>query len=181
MKIKIFMRSNNFSLFFLIMTIFSIIACGNKSKSSANQPFGDCKYGPPKAIFSDEIPKVSSHEFQLNPQTAVENVIFSDKLSLELIQSGCEKPIQEFRFTLPFDSKGLTDENWIDLSIDMFSFMGGLSESLQPFLFWFGALKDLKGQLKLGLPHELEQGRFVKLDKIASGQQGILIIILYQE
>jgi len=36
-------------------------------------------------------------------------------------------------------------------------------------------------QLKLGLPHELEQGFFVKLDKVAGGDSGLLLVTLYQE
>lgn len=175
------MRLNIFFRFLFLFTFFGFFSCGNETKTVSDKPFGDCRFGAPKAIFSDEITKIVSHEFQLNRQTAIERVNFEDKIELELIQSGCEKPKQEFQFTLPFNSKGLTDENWIDLGIDMLAYMGNLSPSLQPFLFWEKALKEKKGQIKLGLPLELEQKHFIKLDKVPSDGTGIIIITIFQE
>ena len=167
---------NFFALFFLVFS-----ACGDGKTAKSDEPFGNCQYGAPKAIFNQNIPKVNTHTFQLNKQSAVENVQFEGGVSLELIQSGCEKPKQEFQFTIPSNTKGFTDQDWITMGIDMFSFMGGLSPDLQPFLLWQGALKDRINQLKLSLPHELEPRFFVKMDKVASEDSGVLIVTLYQE
>lgn len=167
---------------FLFYTLFAsllMVACGSEKKSNA--PFGNCQYGPPKAVFKAGIPKVSNHEFQLNKNAAIEKVKFDNGIALELIQSGCEKPKQEFQFTIPAPTNEFKDGDWLNMGIDMFAYMGNLAPELQPFLMWQGALKDRIDQLKLGLPHELEKGFFVKLDKVAGGDSGLLLVTLYQE
>jgi len=166
-------------LFFTLIFCGLMLACGSEKKSTA--PFGNCQYGPPKAVFKAEIPKISKHEFQLNKNAAIETVKFDNGIALELIQSGCEKPKQEFQFTIPAPTNNFKDGDWINMGIDMFSYMGNLAPELQPFLMWQGALKDRIDQLKLGLPHELEQGFFVKIDKVAGGDSGLLLVTLYQE
>ena len=167
--------------FVLLFSIFGIIACNNTPKTTSDKPFSDCQYGPPKAIFSKEMLSIQNHQFELKAQSAIEKVDFEEGIQLELVQSGCEKPRQEFQFMVPRNTKSYTDADWINLSLDMFSFMGNLSESLKPFLFWQGALKEKRSQLKLGLPQELEQGFFVKLDKVAGEDSGIIFITLYRE
>jgi len=166
--------------FFLLFLLF-VTACGSSTKSSANEPFGNCQFGAPKAIFTAEIPKVEKHAFQLNTQSAVEKVQFDGGIALELIQSGCEKPKQEFQFTIPTSTSNFKDTDWLTMGLDLFAFMGNLAPELQPFLLWQGALKDKIGQLKIGLPHQLEPGFFVKMDKVAGADSGLLIMTLYQE
>lgn len=166
-------------LCFLAFTSCLFLACGSEKKST--EPFGDCQYGAPKPVFKAETPKILQHGFQLNKSTAVENVKFDNGIALELIQSGCEKPKQEFQFTIPAATNNFKDDDWLNMGIDMFSYMGNLAPELQPFLMWQGALKDRISQLKLGLPHELEQGFFVKLDKVAGAESGLLLVTLYQE
>ncbi len=156
-------------------------ACSGSPNSDANTPFANCQFGAPEAIFSKDIPRVKTHQFQLHTQFAEEKIVFEGDILLELIQSGCEKPRQEFQFRLPVNTKPYTDVDWINLSLDMFAFMGNLSPALNPFLVWLGALKEKKERIKLGLPIELEQGFFVKIDKVASENEGILTILLYQE
>lgn len=166
-------------LLFVLLGCSLLVACGGEKKSNA--PFGNCQYGPPKAVFKAEIPKISKHEFQLNQNAAVEKVKFDNGITLELIQSGCEKPKQEFQFTIPAPTNAFKDEDWINMGIDMFSYMGNLAPELQPFLMWQGALKDRMDQLKLGLPHELEKGFFVEIEKVAGGDSGLLLVTLFQE
>jgi len=164
---------------FAISVCLILLACGGEKKS--NEPFGDCQYGAPKPVFKAETPKLSKHGFQLNKNAAVEKVKFDNGIALELIQSGCEKPKQEFQFTIPAPTNNFKDGDWISMGIDMFAYMGNLAPELQPFLMWQGALKDRIDQLKLGLPHELEQGFFVKIDKVAGSDSGLLLVDLYQE
>ena len=173
------MKNTLKSLYLIAIMGSFCLACGSEKKST--KPFGDCQYGAPKPVFKAEIPKITKHGFQLNKNAAVENVKFDNGVALELIQSGCEKPKQEFQFTIPAPTNKFRDGEWIKMSIDMFSYMGNLAPELQPFLMWQGALKDRIDQLKLGLPHELEQGFFVKLDKVAGGESGLLLVTLYQE
>ncbi len=170
------LKNLSFLLFFSLM-----MACGDTTKPISNKPFGNCQFGAPKAIFNPQIPKVEAHTFQLNTQSAVEKVQFDGGIALELIQSGCEKPKQEFQFTIPTSTSSFKDGDWLMMGLDLFAFMGNLAPELQPFLLWQGALKDKIGQLKIGLPHQLEPGFFVKMDKVAAADSGLLIMTLYQE
>jgi len=168
----------NLSFLFFFVFLFS---CGDTATSTSNEPFGNCQFGAPKAIFKSTIPKIKVHAFQLNATSAVEKVQFDGGIALELIQSGCEKPKQEFQFTIPTSTTAFKDEDWLMMGIDLFAFMGNLAPELQPFLLWQGALKDKIGQLKIGLPHQLEPGFFVKMDKVAAADSGLLVMTLYQE
>lgn len=169
-----------FTCFLTLIALF-FTSCDDTSQAKSDEPFGNCQYGAPKAVFKQSIPKINTHTFKLNKESAVENVAFEGGVNLELVQSGCEKPKQEFQFTIPADTKSFADADWITMGIDLFAFMGNLAPELQPFLMWQGALKDRIGQLKLGLPHELEKGFFVKMDKVAGSDSGLLIVSLYQE
>ncbi|MEM1120415.1 MAG: hypothetical protein AAGJ18_08180 [Bacteroidota bacterium] len=165
----------------ILLSFLLLVSCEGDTESASNKPFGNCRYGAPKAIFKPTFPKVTKHNFQLNKAAAVENIAFENGLTLELVQSGCEKPRQEFQFDLAVDTDGFTDTDWINLGVELFGFMGNLAPELQPFLLWQGALKDKISQLKLGLPHELEQGFMVKIDKVAGGDASLLIMALYQK
>lgn len=164
----------------ILVSCLLLINCSD-TKTKSNQPFGDCQYGAPKAVFNKNISKITTHDFQLNKNSAVENIQFEGGMALELIQSGCEKPKQEFQFTIPNNTKSFSDEDWIQMGIDMFGFMGNLSTELQPFLMWQGALTERKARLKIGLPQELEAGFYVKMDKVSDATSGLLIVTLYQE
>jgi len=183
---RLFFQKNHFTRMakfacFLLFIAFSLTNCGDTSQAKSDEPFGNCQYGAPKAVFKPTIPKVNTHTFKLSKESAVENVAFEGGVNLELIQSGCEKPKQEFQFTIPADTKSFSDGDWIAMGIDLFAFMGNLAPELQPFLLWQGALKDKMDQLKLGLPHALEPGFMVKMDKVAGSESGLLIVSLYQE
>jgi len=167
---------------FFILFLSLLAACGTSSTTSTvTNAFADCQYGPPKAIFSDKIPLVSAHSFELGAKTAVETVVFDRDIRLELTQSGCEKPKQVFQFTIPGDSTGYSPEEWVEMALNQFKFLGSLHEPLQALHFWGNALSEQKETIKLGQPVPLEQGRFVKIDKVADSQKGILMIELYQE
>lgn len=146
----------------------------------AQNAFSDCKYGSPKAIFAANTPLVTAHQFELGSHAAVETVSFNADIQLELTQSGCEKPKQEFKFTIPGDSKVYSTDDWIDMALNQLDFLGNLHKPLEPLLFWSGALKQKRAEIKLGQPVPLEQGHYVKIDKVSGDKNGILIIEMSQ-
>ena len=168
-------------LYILSLFLFCL-ACGSSTEptASSNDSFADCRYGSPKPIFTTDMPLISSHDFQLGKQSAVETVFFDADLKLELIQSGCEKPKQEFKFTFPGDSKDFTTTDWIDLALQQLDFLGNLHKPLEPLLFWSGALKTKREEIKLGKPVALEQGHYMKIDRVAGDKEGILLIEMSQ-
>ena len=167
---------------FFVLFLSLLAACGTSSTTNtATNAFADCKYGPPKAIFSDKIPLVSAHSFEVGAKATVETVVFDRDIQLELTQSGCEKPKQVFQFTIPGDSTGYSPEDWVEMALNQFKFLGSLHEPLQALYVWGNDLSKQKETIKLGQPVPLEQGRFVKIDKVADSQKGILMIELYKE
>lgn len=169
-------------LYFLLLLFF--IACGDdpsqERSATSNNDFVNCKYGSPKPIFNSTIPLVSSHNFELGSSAAVETVFFDADIKLELTQSGCEKPKQEFKFTIPGNSKEYSSDDWIDMALQQLDFLGNLHKPLEPLLFWSGALKQQKEEIKLGQPVTLEQGHYVKIDKLAGEKNGVLFIEMSQ-
>lgn len=165
-----------------LLIVLLFLSCGGSSEESPNNaPFADCKFGPPKAIFSEDIENIARHQFQLDQTAAVEKVLFNNGILLELRQSGCEKPIQDFHFEIPGNFQKFPDENWINLAENQFIFMGNLSESLKPFHFWANAIRDKKISIKLGEPIELEQKNFIKIDKVAGADNSVLMIKIFQQ
>ncbi len=166
----------------LFTCFFALLNCADSPPTTAEEAgaFANCKYGSPKPIFSSTTPLISSHEFNLGSHTAIETVFFDADIQLELTQSGCEKPKQEFKFTIPGDSKGYSAAEWIDMALNQLDFLGNLHQPLEPLLFWSGALKLKKEEIKLGQPVPLEQGHYVKIDKVSSNKNGILIIEMSQ-
>jgi len=165
---------------FCLLLLVQCTDTADKASDNSSNTFSDCKYGSPKAIFSSTTPLVSSHRFELGSHAAVETVSFDADVQLELTQSGCEKPKQEFKFTIPGDSKDLSSADWIEMALNQLDFLGNLHKPLEPLLFWSGALKLKKEEIKLGQPVTLEQGHYVKIDKVSGTENGILIIEMSQ-
>lgn len=95
----------NKSLFyFLIISVLSlsIIAC-----NSGEQGDVPCKYGKPSPILAEDVVGVSQYEFTATDSSGRETALITDTLlatsamRFTLVQSGCEKMKQEFRFELP--------------------------------------------------------------------------------
>jgi hypothetical protein len=175
------MRKNLGINFMLLLILMLHFACNDGAKSKSDAPFSDCKMGAPKAIFSKNMNKVVDHQFELTKDAAIEKITLEGGTVLELIQSGCDKPKQEFLFSIPTSTQSFVDADWIAMSIDMFGLMGSLSESLTPFLLWRGAIQRKEKDIKLGMPLELDPGFFMKIDKVAGSEEGKLIVTLYQE
>lgn len=169
---------SNLPVLFVLSIACLIISCNN---SSSSKEVEDCPYGSPVGIFSKELPDVVAQEFKLNGLEGVEYVQFSNGIKLELIQSGCEKIQQEFRFTLQEPVQSSDPEIWAEFAIQIFNYMGRLDVSLSQFSFWSQAFEELRSDLSPGNAVQLEAGRWVKLDGINSSDHSILIVILSQQ
>lgn len=155
--------------FFLLLSFsLLIISCGSETAK--------CKYGEPVAIFSDETPDVIKRSFTGNGQTAIEEASFKNGMSVEIQQSGCDDILQVFQFRVERPSEG--EPNWFLVAGEQFNYIGNLSEKLEPLLMWGTVINQNAGGFKYGLPLEVDQGFFIKIDKIESGKNAILTVEL---
>lgn len=154
-------------------------ACNGTEKSS--EPFADCKYGTPIAIFKPGLPGLVSHQFDLNETESIEQLEFKDSLELTLVQSGCDERKQEFQFKLMGNYQDQPNEFWVEQTLDLLQKLGRLSPDYQVFNAWAEALSLQQDKIRLAQPSEVQPGFFVRIDKILSQEHAILLLILSEK
>ncbi len=145
--------------------------CSNDSKPT-------CKFGHPEPIFSKDFKKVSGHKFELKGQEAYENVLFQNGLKLEIIQSGCEQINQAFHFLLPGDFSKESPDFWKEVAIQNFGYLSTVSDKHMSLHHLSNSIRDSYHDIKLGQTIKLQEGYFLKIDKVLSPETGILILEL---
>ncbi len=135
-----------------------------------------CKYGAPTPVFSKEIKSVTGHSFEAKGQESTEVATFENGMQLQLKQSGCNDIKQEFQFTIERPSEG--QPNWFLLVSEQFIYLSSLSEQTVSMGMWASVISSNASLFKFGLPIEVEKGFFVKIDKIDSGNNAILLVEL---
>ena len=158
----------------LFLTFF--MACNGSSSS------GKCKYGAPKAIFSDSIPHVKKHFFQLKEGTGVEMIAFDNKLLLEIEQSGCQDIHQQFSFIMFGKFPTNTDDIlWKELAIRHFRDLSKLDPQLRDFSGWADAIESVKTTLKLSEPIDIQGNIQIRIDKILSSDKATLVVQFFKK
>ena len=171
---------NTPSVIFIFLAIFMAFSCAEPNRKT-------CKLGVPKAIFSDSMPTVKKHYFELKKEktgeiTGVEMVAFDNKLLLEIEQSGCTDILQQFSFIMfgkfPADTN---DEIWKVLAIRHFRDLAKISPQLTGFNGWADAIESVQKDLKLGEPIKVGEGFMVRIDKILSDDKATLVVRFSQK
>jgi len=164
----------------ILLVVTTIFACKNdkpSSKKADDYTEEPCKYGAPTPIFSKDLEKVIDQEFSVNGQKGNETVKFENGLELELLQSGCDELLQSYQFIL---SKDLSGDNkfWIEKAAEQFRYLATLSENHLSFNLWAGAIQNASEAISLGETFEPDANTFIKIDKIPSGENTILVVTL---
>ncbi len=155
------------SAFFMLF-----IACKSDTSSSAK-----CKYGKPRAIFADTMPTIAKHLFQIKDGVGIEMVVFSNKLLLEIEQSGCNDIHQRFSFIMFGKFKDTNDDMvWKQLAVKHFRDLANISPTLFAFNGWADAIESVQDKLKLSEPVDLEGKTQVRIDKILSADKATLVV-----
>lgn len=147
-------------------------ACNN------SDPFADCQYGRPQAVFSATLPQIKQHTFTLADQQGIEQIQFTDGNKLELIQKGCNDIVQEFIFELPGQFKSEADDTafWIKKALERFRYLSQLDEQYADLEMWVQAIGAVAPQLKLGDKTEVQSGFFVEINRVVSTTYAILTV-----
>jgi hypothetical protein len=176
---KIFSK-NTPSVFAFFLALFIASSCADPDPRT-------CKIGAPKAIFSDSMPTVKKHYFEVKKETSGENVgvemvAFDNKLLLEIEQSGCTDILQQFSFIMfgkfPADTN---DELWKVLSIRHFRDLAKISPQLTAFNGWADAIESVQKDMKLGEITKVGEGFNVRIDKILSDDKATLVVRFSQK
>ena len=168
------MRLGIFWLSFIL-----IIAISCKEKKSEN--FENCKSGVPKPIFKVNSKEIVKEDFVIQKDHTIETVELIDHSMIELIQSGCEKPVQEFRFAIPQDLKNASDNAWKILAVNQFDKLSLLHPSLKSFSEWATVIKDNIDKFKLSEPLEVSPNIIITIDKLISDHNNLLIVKFAQK
>lgn len=166
------MKTNLVCLFLIILAY----GC-----DSSKEKTKDCPLGKPTAIFSDSLPQVTTHQFEVEDQASLESVTFNNGIELVLSQSGCEEISQEFQFTIKDIPNKTQTVSWVTAGVEQFKYLASIGEQFAPFFMWATSIEDNKENFSLNTPVELGPGFFVTFNKVPGSDNNILIVKLHTE
>lgn len=124
------------------------------------------------------MPGVSGHRFVAEPYSATEELRLGDSLAITLIQSGCETPVQEFRFELNYVPEKDDAVFWVGKCIGMLYDLSELSPDVAPLAAWAQAMEAVPPNFILGEPFAIQQDIYVSVDRIPAASGVILLLTL---
>jgi hypothetical protein len=158
-----------FAHFLLLLAIFGLLACGSKKQTCASSP---------QAMFTPDMRGVEQQQFKLiDPVNSEEEIVLKNGHRLNILQSGCEKLRQEFRFSIPGRMKTDSALVWAELAIRELSNLALMDQRLLPMGQWAMAINSKKGEIRLAETLSLGQGFYVKIDRIPSAEDVILLVV----
>ena len=180
----IYNNPKSISTLILLLVGILIVGCGDEAPTKASKKtksdFSDCKYGKPEAIFSAAIPQITAHSFNIHQREGIELVKFDNGITMELIQSGCDNIVQAFKFRIPGDHRKKSNLEWVNEAVKQLRYLGGLDQKFASLSFWGNEIEQINTILKLGSTHDIQQGFKVKIDKVLSINESILLLELSQ-
>jgi hypothetical protein len=148
--------------------------------SAACQRKPSCKYKP-APVFEKGLPHILSYQYQQDGSRSLETLELDRGILLELTQDVCTDTRQEFRFTVPGNFASMPDSLWFKEASRQFVFLSSFSEKQSALQAWGDVIEQLRGDMKLGEDREVEPGVFVRVDKVVSPEQGVLMVVLSQK
>ena len=165
------MKKNIFFPFIIVL----FAACNGKNLKQYDNNLLQCPKKP-TAIFAPTMRTVTKHEFLLTKTESTERVKFDDGGALEIVQSGCEKVQQEFRFILPPDPPYSTGEEWAQVVAGQFQKLSGIEPKLMGFMQWAEQINAQKERFKIGEPLQIGGKQVVKISVMPSKDLTLLTV-----
>ncbi len=174
---KILIQMKNLSFAFTLIIII-LLSCQSEKQNSSKTD--ECAMGKPVPMFSDTMQLVERHQFSLKGQIGSEFAVLKKGLMVEIIQSGCDKVSQEFRFTRPGDFRKMDDAFWIKGAYSTFGFLSDASPALGGMRNWAELIARAEDAVKIGQPFNPDPGVEIVIDKIANDKEAIIIVKMEQ-
>ena len=156
-----------------------MFAC--QPEQGAEHDFSKCRYEAPEAIFSNSMPEISNHNFEIRNGIGVEKVTIKNRLQLTLIQEGCDYITQEFEFKWLGNHMNEPDYFWIQQSVDKFYQLGHLGAAYLTYRALAKAIESTSGQIQLNSPIELQPGVYLSIEPNPTPDEAILLITLSEQ
>lgn len=166
------MQSISNLLFFFVILAFLFTNC-NETESKK-----ECTFGEPVPIFKSTNEAVRKTTFQKNGRQGIEEVLFKNGISLELIQDGCDEVKQDFSFKLPPSNAAQPDTFWVEKGSQLLRYLSKTDLTLTQFGQWAGMIDQNKALFKLGEAQEVQPNYFITVDKINSPNETIVKVTL---
>ncbi|MFM9949286.1 MAG: hypothetical protein ACKV1O_15215 [Saprospiraceae bacterium] len=166
------MKFNTCAIGFFVFLL-ALSACRQSASADA---FSGCAYTEPAPIFSENIPGIEQHSFQLEAQESTEQIKFDDGLNLSIRQSGCNHRKQEFEFQIP---GAYTEKNagfWVRQTVEQLEGLSELGPEFVVFEHWSAAIARAAKQIRLSESTEIEEGFYVSVDRVLSSDHATLML-----
>jgi hypothetical protein len=158
--------------FFLVFSLMVFNACQNGQGAE-----NDCKTKP-QAMLRADMKGIAEHKFETKGSDSEEFVRFANGKTLTILQSGCEKIRQEFRFELKGAPNTDDPAFWTDQAILNLAALAVLDPQLMPLGNWVMMIREKKAVIRLAETVPLQGGFYTKIDRISSNDGVYLIIVL---
>jgi hypothetical protein len=158
--------------FFLVFSLMVFNACQNGQGAE-----NDCKTKP-QAMLRADLKGIAEHKFETKGSDSEEFVRFANGKTLTILQSGCEKIRQEFRFELKGAPNTDDPAFWTDQAILNLAALAVLDPQLMPLGNWVMMIREKKAAIRLAETVPLQGGFYTKIDRISSNDGVYLIIVL---
>lgn len=155
-----------------LLLLLALSACQNAGNKET-----DCQTKP-QAMLREGMRGVAEHQFEVKGIESEEFVKFANGKTLTILQSGCEKIRQEFRFELKEKPSQDDAAFWTDQAILNLAALAVLDPQLMPLSNWVMMIRAQKDDIRLAETKALEGGFYTKIDRITSNDRVYLIITL---
>jgi hypothetical protein len=156
---------------FIALIVLPFLACNQERK---------CAYKP-TAIFQAGLPHVVQYNFEVEGEQSLESLLLDTNVLLEIYQQVCDKTLQEYKFTVQGDYSQMADSMWLKEASRQLVFLSTLSSKHLALKDWADIIELRRTDMKLGEKREVQQGIFVKVDRILSPEQSALLVTFSQE
>ena len=139
-----------------------------------------CKYKP-APVFEAGLPHVVQYNFEIQGQQSLESLLLDTNVLLEISQDVCTETRQEYRFRVQGDYSQYPDSLWLKEATRQLVFLSSFSPKQAPLKAWADVIEMRRAEMKLGEDREVEQGVFVRVDRVISPEQSTLLLVFSQK
>ncbi|MCC7505395.1 MAG: hypothetical protein IT259_08845 [Saprospiraceae bacterium] len=155
-----------------LLIVWLAAACGGKKI---------CPYKP-SPIFEEGLPHIEDYSYEAQGEQSREAFMTDRGIFVEIYQEVCEKTRQEYRFTAPGEGfLQMPDSIWLKEASRELVFLSSFSEKQAPLKQWADLIETSRPDIRMGQETELNPGIFVKVNKVAAADKGMLIVELFQK
>ena len=164
---QIFMSKN---IFFFASALLLLAACNDEKK---------CKFKP-EPIFENGLPHIQAYNYEREGNQSLESLLTDRGVLIEVLQDICTETRQEYRFTVEGNFQSMPDSLWLREAPRQFVYLSGLSPKQEGLKAWADVIESNRDAFKLGQELEVQQGIFVKVDKVLGPDKATLLVTFYQ-